>query len=144
LKDLRSAIYYYEHVADAHGDAQRKSSLEATATKLRKILVQIEKELQGKSIVSTSKTSDVFSAAMDDQIAKLNQELIGLFDVPELQKLKVFCFSIYGMIAPYLCLSSMTYVSFCSMMVCLVGSILIHMSRVKECGGRLSTGRSLR
>jgi hypothetical protein len=49
LKDLRASIYYYEHVADANGDATRKTNLETTVIKLKKILVKIEDELQGNA-----------------------------------------------------------------------------------------------
>jgi hypothetical protein len=49
LKDLRASIYYYEHVANANGDATRKTNLETTVIKLKKILVKIEEELQGNA-----------------------------------------------------------------------------------------------
>lgn len=46
LADLRSAAYYYENIAEDDGDDMNRSALQDTATKLHKIISQIETELQ--------------------------------------------------------------------------------------------------
>lgn len=52
LKDLRSSIYYYENVADAKGDHQRAGIIRTTADKLKSVLSQVEKEIEGSVHVS--------------------------------------------------------------------------------------------
>lgn len=51
LKDLRSSIYYYENVADAKGDHQRAGIIRTTVDKLKSILSQVEKEIEGNAHV---------------------------------------------------------------------------------------------
>ncbi|KIP03120.1 hypothetical protein PHLGIDRAFT_254599 [Phlebiopsis gigantea 11061_1 CR5-6] len=46
LADLQSAAYYYENIAEDEGSETRRSALQDTAGKLRKIISQIETELQ--------------------------------------------------------------------------------------------------
>lgn len=48
LADLRSALHYYEHVAEHNDDPQRNSAIQAAAIKLRKTLTQIENEIQSR------------------------------------------------------------------------------------------------
>ncbi|KAG6372901.1 hypothetical protein JVT61DRAFT_7341 [Boletus reticuloceps] len=47
LKDLRSAIFYFETVADAKDDLEREVSIQATTQKLKSILTTIEDEIKG-------------------------------------------------------------------------------------------------
>lgn len=46
LADLLSAAYYYENIAEDNGDEIRRNALQDTAIKIRKIISQIEAELQ--------------------------------------------------------------------------------------------------
>jgi hypothetical protein len=45
LADLRSAVYYFENIAE-HGDDIRRSILADTATKLTKVIARIEQEIK--------------------------------------------------------------------------------------------------
>lgn len=45
LASFRSAVHYYENIAEHNGDAARKANND-TAMKLRKSLARIENELQ--------------------------------------------------------------------------------------------------
>lgn len=47
LKDLRSAIFYFENVADAKDDLERRASVQVTTRKLQDILATIEEEIKG-------------------------------------------------------------------------------------------------
>jgi hypothetical protein len=47
LKDLRSAIFYFENVADAKDDLEREISIQATTRKLKGILTTIEEGIKG-------------------------------------------------------------------------------------------------
>lgn len=47
LKDLQSAIFYFENVADAKGDLERQVSVQETTRKLQDILTTIEEEIKG-------------------------------------------------------------------------------------------------
>ena len=40
-------MYYYENVADATGDEGRKEDIKRTGNQLKKILTDIEKEIDG-------------------------------------------------------------------------------------------------
>jgi hypothetical protein len=53
LKDLKSSIYYYEKIADAKDDPERKAILETMATKLNLILGKIESEIKGAPLSKT-------------------------------------------------------------------------------------------
>ncbi|KAI0962288.1 hypothetical protein AcV7_001167 [Taiwanofungus camphoratus] len=70
LADLRSALHYYEHVAEHNDDPQRNSAIQAAAIKLRKTLTQIENEIQ----------------TIDVTTAKLRSEAANVFECPELQQ----------------------------------------------------------
>ncbi|EGN92156.1 hypothetical protein SERLA73DRAFT_117693 [Serpula lacrymans var. lacrymans S7.3] len=70
VKDLTSAIYYYEHVAEAKDDPERAVTIQTTATKLRSILAKVEKEIE----------------ATDAKITKIRSDSANLFECPELQK----------------------------------------------------------
>ncbi|KIJ59889.1 hypothetical protein HYDPIDRAFT_99805 [Hydnomerulius pinastri MD-312] len=72
LKDLQSTIYYYEHVADAKGDPERASAIQATATKLKSILDSIEQEIK----------------TTDEKINALLTEGATLLDCDELQQVR--------------------------------------------------------
>ncbi|KAF4579310.1 hypothetical protein EYR36_001120 [Pleurotus pulmonarius] len=69
LQALRDSMYYYEHLADAKGDPERKEKLARTLDRLQAILSTIEKEAEG----------------IDAEVAKLKEEESKLFDCPELQ-----------------------------------------------------------
>ncbi|KAF7440180.1 hypothetical protein PC9H_000524 [Pleurotus ostreatus] len=69
LQALRDSMYYYEHLADAKGDPERKEKLTRTLAQLQAILTTIEKEAEG----------------IDAEVAKLKEEESKLFDCPELQ-----------------------------------------------------------
>lgn len=69
LKDIRSSLHYYEHIANKD-DAERKETVEATAMKLRKILTRIENELE----------------TIDSQVGKLKAQSATLFEGPEFRK----------------------------------------------------------
>jgi len=51
LKDLRSSIYYYENVADAKGDHERVGIIQTTVNRLKSVLAQVEKEIEGSAHV---------------------------------------------------------------------------------------------
>lgn len=70
IKDLRSTIHYYEHVANPGDDPVRKQTIERTAAHLKDILIMI-----------TSKVEDI-----DHKVDKLQAECATLFDCPELQQ----------------------------------------------------------
>lgn len=46
LASFRSAVHYYENIAEHNGDAARIAANNDTAMKLRKSLARIENELQ--------------------------------------------------------------------------------------------------
>ncbi|KAG8967665.1 hypothetical protein FRC03_009502 [Tulasnella sp. 419] len=46
LADLRKTIYFLENVADTKGDPQRRQHLDALASKLKEVILTIEKELK--------------------------------------------------------------------------------------------------
>jgi arginyl-tRNA synthetase len=48
IKDLRSTIHYYEHVANPGDDPVRKQAIERTATHLKDILIMITSKVEGK------------------------------------------------------------------------------------------------
>ncbi|KAH7912508.1 hypothetical protein BJ138DRAFT_1004302 [Hygrophoropsis aurantiaca] len=72
LKDLRSSLYYFEHVADAKEDQERATTIQTTVTKLKSIIAKVEKEIQ----------------STEEQIAKLKEESSNLFNCAELQKVR--------------------------------------------------------
>ncbi|KAF8452404.1 hypothetical protein L210DRAFT_2031624 [Boletus edulis BED1] len=72
LKDLRSAIFYFETVADAKDDLEREVSIQATTWKLKSILTTIEDEVK----------------ATDERINMLRTEAETLLDCEELQQFK--------------------------------------------------------
>lgn len=72
LADLRSAVHYYENVAEDDGDEMRRGMIQDTATTLRKIIASLEVELH----------------SIEDSIAKCKVEADQVFDCPELQELK--------------------------------------------------------
>lgn len=45
MANLRASIYYYENVADADEDLERKANIDAMAKKLKDIVVKIENEI---------------------------------------------------------------------------------------------------
>lgn len=47
MKDLRSAIFYFENVADAKDDLERGTSIQTTTQKLKSILTTIEGGIKG-------------------------------------------------------------------------------------------------
>ncbi|KAI0320404.1 hypothetical protein OF83DRAFT_594280 [Amylostereum chailletii] len=69
LKDMRSAVHYFENVANK-ADAARKQQVEATAMALRKILVRMENQVE----------------TIDSEIAKLKTQSAVVFDDPELKQ----------------------------------------------------------
>ncbi|THH29499.1 hypothetical protein EUX98_g4690 [Antrodiella citrinella] len=68
--DLRSAVHYYENIAEDIDDDIRKDLLRDSALKLRKILTKVENELQ----------------TIDLTIAKHQVKAASAYDCPELQK----------------------------------------------------------
>ncbi|KAI6014460.1 hypothetical protein PISMIDRAFT_26984 [Pisolithus microcarpus 441] len=72
LKDLRSTIYYYEHVADDKGDPERTSSIKKTTEKLKSILEAVESEIK----------------VTDQMIHKMREEALTLLDCPELKQVR--------------------------------------------------------
>ena len=58
LKDLRSSIHYYESVADAKDDHQRADIIRTTADKLKSILAQVEKEIEGSARIPSCLAGD--------------------------------------------------------------------------------------
>ncbi|KAI6165217.1 hypothetical protein EDD17DRAFT_1556658 [Pisolithus thermaeus] len=72
LKDLRSTIYYYEHVADDKGDPERTSSIRTTTEKLKSILEAVELEIK----------------ATDQLIHRMREEALTLLDCPELKQVR--------------------------------------------------------
>ncbi|KAI0088313.1 hypothetical protein BDY19DRAFT_994221 [Irpex rosettiformis] len=72
LADLRSAVYYFENIAEDADDDARRDILADTAVKLGKIIVKIEDEVKH----------------IDDAIEALKLEAVQALDCPELQKHK--------------------------------------------------------
>ncbi|OBZ66914.1 hypothetical protein A0H81_13252 [Grifola frondosa] len=70
LEDLQSVIYYYEHVAESNGDAERDSEIKNHPEKLRKIVERIEGELM----------------AIDSKVGELRADAAKVLECPELQK----------------------------------------------------------
>lgn len=69
LKDLRSAIFYFENVADAKGDLERGNSIQATTRKLKDIVTSIEEGIKGLVFFLSSQTGtddDVHSCRRED------------------------------------------------------------------------------
>ncbi|KAG9313733.1 hypothetical protein JVU11DRAFT_6087 [Chiua virens] len=72
LKDLRSAIFYFENVADAKDDAERGASIQATIKKLKSILNTIEEGIK----------------AADEKINTLHTQAEMLLNCDELRQFK--------------------------------------------------------
>ncbi|KAJ3567931.1 hypothetical protein NP233_g6045 [Leucocoprinus birnbaumii] len=70
LKDLEGTLYYYENVADAGDDFERAESLKRTKTKLQNVVASISRKVE----------------AIDYKIEKLQTEVAGIYDIPELQQ----------------------------------------------------------
>jgi len=71
LADLRSTLYYYEHVSEK-GDEARQHILERTANQIKDILTMV-----------TSKVEDI-----DHRLGKLQVEVNTIFDCPDLQQFR--------------------------------------------------------
>ncbi|KAI0061145.1 hypothetical protein BV25DRAFT_1827015 [Artomyces pyxidatus] len=69
LKDLRSTLHYYEHVANKD-DPMRRQTIDSMAMKLRKAVTRIENEIE----------------TIDSQIGKLQAQSASIFDSPELKQ----------------------------------------------------------
>jgi hypothetical protein len=90
LKDLRSSIYYYENVADAKGDYRRDGMTRTTADKLKSVLAQVEKEIEGSATTYLADGIDcVVVAATELNIATMRDQAATLLDCPELQRARV-------------------------------------------------------
>jgi hypothetical protein len=53
LKDLRTSLYYYEHVADAREDEARQGGITRTTKKLKDILSMMIERLNGQCSCTT-------------------------------------------------------------------------------------------
>ena len=91
MADLRSAVHYYEHIADDKEDLERKSQIHEAARRLRKILTKIENELQSEimSCCDMSLPNEPFMAAIDLTITKHQAKAATAYDAPELQQHRV-------------------------------------------------------
>ncbi|RDX44562.1 hypothetical protein OH76DRAFT_1466134 [Lentinus brumalis] len=70
LADLRSCLYYYEHVAESKDDPQRAEEIKANKEKLSQIIEKIEEDVR----------------SIDTAVAQARDEAQGILDCPELQK----------------------------------------------------------
>lgn len=91
LADLRSAVHYYEQIADDKEDLERKSQIHEAARRLRKILTKIENELQSESVSSYDKmlSDEWYMVAIDLTITKHQAKAATAYDAPELQQHRV-------------------------------------------------------
>lgn len=55
-------MYYYEHLADAKGDPERKEKLARTLAQLQAILSTIEKEAEGRLFISFNESVSNFTS----------------------------------------------------------------------------------
>ncbi|TFK29498.1 hypothetical protein FA15DRAFT_664043 [Coprinopsis marcescibilis] len=72
LRDLKTTIHYYEHIAQSGGDPERQQVLTYTLERLNDILVVVESKVAG----------------INQKIQELEKISDNLFDVPELQQLQ--------------------------------------------------------
>ncbi|GJE98692.1 hypothetical protein PsYK624_149270 [Phanerochaete sordida] len=72
LADLRSAIYYYENIAEDDGDEMRKGTIQDTAITLRKIIGQLEAKI----------------ADIESSVKQYKEEAEQVFECAELQEHK--------------------------------------------------------
>ena len=91
LADLRSTLYYYEHVASAT-DPERERQIHETISKLHSILAAITERLGGELLhmlcIFPGNMSDV-NIVIDRRIEKLRTGVATIFDCPELQNYRV-------------------------------------------------------
>ena len=89
MKDLRSAIFYFEDVADAKGDSERDALIQATTRKLKSILVSIEEGIKGSgfSYPCISILMMMF-AETDEKIDMLRTQAETLLECEELHRFK--------------------------------------------------------
>lgn len=89
MKDLRSAIFYFENVADAKDDLERGILIQATTQKLKGILTAIEEGIKGSNSFYPSESAiTMMSTATNEKIDALRTQAETLLECEELQRFK--------------------------------------------------------
>lgn len=70
IKDLEGTLHYYENVAEPGDDFERAETLKKTKAKLQNVVASISRKVE----------------AIDYKIEKLQTEVTGIYDIPELQQ----------------------------------------------------------
>lgn len=96
--DIRSSLYYYEHVAEANGDQARQSTILQTIDKLKKIIEHLQSQVQSMKCHPSKVELKLTVSDIEIQIKHLNEAAGTLYDRPDLQKHRV-CF--YATIVPF-------------------------------------------
>lgn len=90
MKDLEDTLYYYENVAQAEDNLERTELLKKTKTKLRDVIANISRKIEGEFFEWYTGQCDWYDiVAIDYKIEKLQAEVMNVYNIPELQQHRV-------------------------------------------------------